>query len=274
MVVLLDARDFGVVVDQVIDLLLEGLGNHVHAANRLEDAALEFVLLAAGDALPQIGIQQRLAVDRLGRHRLRHQAATVVYGEATTHAGLQGLFVGIVRVQRAPFTHHFQQAFAVFPGQRLIQAVLIDRLAQQLGHMPLKVGLYLTIALRLAIKGLGGMDHRVVVDLDKGFQGDAEFVAVIEHGMMVIWDAPRAGVEVQALVKFAMLGSAPQLGETVTAPQRPAAPARLGIELQHLDLVAGLAQFVGSGHAGQSCAEDQDASALGRAAQGKITLII
>ena len=52
-VVLPDRRDLGVVADERSDLARERLGDHVHAADRLEDGGLEFVDVADGEALPQ-----------------------------------------------------------------------------------------------------------------------------------------------------------------------------------------------------------------------------
>ena len=223
--------------------------------------------------MPEVGIEQRLAVNGLGRHCLGHQTAAVIHSKTPAQAGFQGFFIGVVGIQRAPLAHHFQQAFAVLAGQRLVQAMLVDGLAQQFGNMPLKVGLHLAITLRLATKRLGGMHHGVVIDLNKGLQRDTELMAVIEHCMVMVRDTPRSGIEVQALIKLALLGRTAQLGKAVTTAQRPATPARLGVELQHLDLIPGFTQFVSGSHARKPCPENQSTGALGRAAQGKIALV-
>jgi len=50
-------------------------GDHVHAADRLEDRGLELVDLAEDEAKPHPRTQDLGKRERLGRHRLVHQAA-------------------------------------------------------------------------------------------------------------------------------------------------------------------------------------------------------
>ena len=111
------------------------------------------------------------------------------------------------------------------------------------------------------------MDPGVVVDLHEGFERDAKLPAVVKHGMVVVGDAPRTGVEVLALGEAAVLHVAAQLGEGVAAAYRPAASTGALVVFQDRDLVAGIAQFERCDHAGQAGTENQHAAALLRASQ-------
>jgi hypothetical protein len=57
LVVLGDLADLGVVGDQALDLLGEGLADHVHAAHRLEHGGLHLVAHEEGHRGPDLGIQ-------------------------------------------------------------------------------------------------------------------------------------------------------------------------------------------------------------------------
>jgi hypothetical protein len=150
---------------------------------------------------------------------------------------------------------------------KLVQAVLLQRLAQQLGHVAVEVGLHLAQALRLAAVGLPRMQERGVVDLREGLERHAQPVRVIEHAVVVVRDAPRAGVEVQAGVELAVLHGAAELGVGVAAAQRPRAAAGARVVLEHLHAVAGLAQLEGRDEARHARAEHQHRGALRRALQ-------
>ncbi|MNN17469.1 hypothetical protein D3C81_1306590 [compost metagenome] len=78
----------------------------------------------------------------------------------------------------------------------MVQSVLVDSFAQQLSNMALKVCLYFTITLWLAAESLSGVDHGVIVDLNKWLQGDAELMAVIKHRVMVVGNPPGTRVQI------------------------------------------------------------------------------
>ena len=106
-----------------------------------------------------------------------------------------------------------------------------------------------------------------MIELDERFERDAEALAIIEQRAMVIGNSPWAGIEIEALLEFAGLLEATEFGETVAAAERPVAAPGAAVELQHLDLVASLAQFQRRRHAGETGAEHQDGSALRIAAR-------
>ena len=140
-------------------------------------------------------------------------------------------------------------------------------LGEQLRDLPLKIGLDVANALRLAAERLGRVQQRIVIELDERLERDAEPLAVIEQGAVVIGNPPRPWIEIEAFLKFAGLRRAAEFGEPVAAAQRPVAAAGAAVEFQHLHLVAGLAQFQCRRHAGKTGAEDQHRGAFGIAAR-------
>ena len=117
-------------------------------------------------------------------------------------------------------------------------------------------------ALRHTIEGAGGVKIGIVIELDERLERDVQPPAVIEQRAVVIGNPPRARIDVEPLLEFAGLHRAAELGEAIAAAQRPVTAARAIVELQHPHLIAGLAQFERSGHAGKPGAEDQDGSAF------------
>ena len=102
------------------------------------------------------------------------------------------------------------------------------------------------------------MQQRIVIELNERLQLDVQPAAVIKQRAMMIGNPPRPGIEIEARREIAGLSEASEFLEPVAAAQSPISPARTGIEFQHLNGVAGIAQFKCSGHAGQAGAEDQN----------------
>ena len=63
--------------------------------------------------------------------------------------------VGIVLVQRAPGPQRLQQDLPVLHRHRFVELALLRDLGEQLRNMPLKIGLDVADALRLAAERLG-----------------------------------------------------------------------------------------------------------------------
>src|ERR1700709_2750848 len=129
--------------------------------------------------------------------------------------------------------------------------------------MALKIGLDVASALRLAAEPRRGVEQGVVIELDEGLERDAEAFAVIEQSAVMIRNPPWPGLDVERVRKAAGLRRAAKLGKAVAAPERPVATSGAAVELQHLDLVAGGAQFERGRHAGETGAEYQHRRALG-----------
>ncbi len=157
--------------------------------------------------------------------------------------------VGVVSVERAPSLQRLEKFLPILLAHRGIEGALLGGLGQQLGHMSLVIRFDLAIAPRLTAERTTAVQIRVVVDLDKRFQRNAEPLAVVEHAAVVVRDPPRAWIDIKVFVELAMLGRATELGVRITATQAPVAATGAAVELQHLHLVAGVAQFVGCGHA-------------------------
>src|SRR5215469_16297101 len=83
----------------------------------------------------------------------------------------------------------------------------------------------------------------------------------MQDALVVIRKPPWSRIEILAGRELDMLGGAAQLGIDVPAMERPVPPARPVVVFQHLDLVAGVAQFQCRYHAGYARAEDQDRGA-------------
>ena len=133
--------------------------------------------------------------------------------------------------------------------------------------MALKIGLDVANTLRLAAERIRGVEQGVVVELDEGFERDAEALAVIEQGAVMIGNSPGTRIEIEAFLKAAGLCRAAKFGKTVAAAQRPVASAGTAVEFEDLDLVAGCAQFERGRHAREARAEDQHGCAFDVAAR-------
>src|SRR5215467_93242 len=102
------------------------------------------------------------------------------------------------------------------------------------------------------------MQVGVVIELDERLKRDVEAFAIIEQRAVMIGNAPWPRIDVKAIFELANLGEPSKLGKAVAAAQRPVATAGTRVELEQLNLVAGLAQLQRRGQAGQSGTEDQD----------------
>src|SRR5207302_1765870 len=140
--------------------------------------------------------------------------------------------------------------------------------------MALKIRLDVTNALRLAGERIRSMEQGVMIELDEGFEGDAESLAIIEQGAVMIRNSPRSRIEIKAFLEAAGLRRATEFGKTVATADRPVAPSRAAIELQHLDLVASRAQLERGRHACETGAEHQHGCAFWIAAQLDWALVI
>ncbi len=130
--------------------------------------------------------------------------------------------------------------------------------------MALIVRLDFAKALRLAAECPRAVQVRVVVDLAEGLERNTQALGVVHHAVMVVGDAPRTGVDVQVLIKIALLGEAAEFGVPIAATQAPISPPGPSVVFEDLNLVTGIAQLVSGGHPGHTRAENQHTGALGR----------
>src|SRR6185312_4746852 len=104
--------------------------------------------------------------------------------------------------------------------------------------------------------------HRVVVDDREGLERDIELLAVIQQRDVVIGNAHRTGIDVEALVELAMLGETAQFLDGVAAANGDVTSARLALIFQDLNLVASAAEFERRRETSQTRAQHQYGSAL------------
>src|ERR1044072_882396 len=113
-----------------------------------------------------------------------------------------------------------------------------------------------------------------MIELDEGFEGNSEALAIVEQGAVMIRNSPRSRIEIKAFLEAAGLRRATEFGKTVATADRPVAPSRPAIELQHLDPVASCAQLERGRHACETGAEHQHGCAFWIAAQPDRALVI
>ena len=90
---------------------------------------------------------------------------------------LPGL-VGEVLIEHAVTAQRFEQDLLIFDGNWIFEQIPVHDLGEQFADAAAEIGGDMAIALRLAVKGLGGMQESVLVDLDEGFERYLEAPAV------------------------------------------------------------------------------------------------
>ncbi len=230
------------------DRLLEVLADLVHAADRLEHRRRggAFHRRDRAQAIAEAGFEQR---------RELHHVALAAVGEGLVGPG------GAVEVAVAH--EELGQALLVVGGERRVQLTLVDGLDEQLVDLAEEVGLHLAHADALVRQRPGDRAFAVEVVgvgvVEEHLHRHAELAAVAEDAGVRVRDAPGADVHVLALVPVADLRLAAGAefrvcGALADAP-RDAADAVT--RLQHLIVVAELAELVGHDQPGGAGAEDQ-----------------
>lgn len=163
--------------------------------------------------------------------------------------------------------HGVEQFLPVFERKLLVERAGVDRLAQKLGGIALKIGLDMAVSLRLTSECLARMQQRVAIDLYERLELDAEFLAIAKHCMVVIGNAPGTGVDVKPRVEAAFLRCAAEFGIHVVAANRPAAATGFGVVFKNLDRITRCAQFIRRSHTRKTRAENQHPGPPGRVAQ-------
>ncbi len=88
------------------------------------------------------------------------------------------------------------------------RAPLSGCLGQELGDAAGEIGLDVANALRLAVERGRRVQERVVVELDERLERDPEPAAIIQDRVMMIGNAPRSRIDVEARIELAGLGRA------------------------------------------------------------------
>lgn len=124
----LDVTDFSVEAHRVLELVVERIGNPVHAADGLKHGRGELRDFIEHQCPPELGIEQGLQLQRCPGHA-GLIAGTGYAGVARAHRALV-LEIGI---QVAIDLEKIQQRLAIIDAQILIQGLAADRTRQQLG---------------------------------------------------------------------------------------------------------------------------------------------
>src|SRR5260370_2062464 len=106
------------------------------------------------------------------------------------------------------------------------------------------------------------MEEGIVDELDERLERDDEAAAIVEDRVVMVRDAPRPRIEIEARVKLAALRRAAELSIDVAAAQRPVSPARAHIVFEDLHFIACPAELERRRHAGEACAKHDDGGAL------------
>src|SRR5882757_9340269 len=96
-----------------------------------------------------------------------------------------------------------------------------------------------------------------VIHLREGLQRYLEALAVIEHGPMMVRNAPGTWIQIQSLGELHVLGETAQLRIGVAAIQRPVAAAGPIVVFEDVNLIAGVAQLECGRHTGHARAQNQ-----------------
>ena len=170
--------------------------------------------------------------------------------------------VAEILVERAQRAQRFQQDFLILLRHRIVEPALFRRLGEEFRHAAVVIGLDVADALRLAAERVGGMQPGVVIELDEGLERNPETAAIVEDRIVVIGDAPRPRIEIEAGVEFACLRRAAELGEHVAAADRPVPSAGSGIVFEHAHLIAGALELDRRRHASKAGSKNDDRGAL------------
>ena len=107
------------------------------------------------------------------------------------------------------------------------------------------------------------MQEGIVVELDERLERDPETAAIIQYRVMMIGNAPRPRVQVQARIELAGLGGSAKLCVDVAPSYRPVPAAGTEVVFEDADAVARALEFDRRRHSGKAGAQDDDRSALG-----------
>src|SRR3984957_11928008 len=111
------------------------------------------------------------------------------------------------------------------------------------------------------------MQIGVVIELDEGLEHHPEAATIVQNRIMMIGNAPRPRIEVEAGVELAPLRRAAELRVDVAAPEAPIPPARTRVVLERAHFVPGALELDRRGHSGETGAQNDDRSALGIAVE-------
>src|ERR1700733_12596921 len=96
------------------------------------------------------------------------------------------------------------------------------------------------------------MQIGVMVELDEGLERHPETAAIVQDRVMMIRNAPRPGIEIEAGVELAPLRRAAELRVDVAAPEAPVPPTRTQVVFEDAHLVACALELDRGRHSGEA----------------------
>ncbi len=210
-------------------LSYKAVNNLVHAAHRLEERRLPFVLKRLVEAIaPEFGTEQLI------QSELGPRFAGFLNGYLATVAGRAGVLeardallaaadagvatrIAFVALVLSACTAHFvlaeiaeifqetKKVVAVGRIEFSIQGVLVHSLCQHFGDVALRVVGDAPPDLRFAAEGLVALEqigHRLH---DINFERHVQFLAVMKYPTVMVRKTPRPQIQIEALVKVADL---------------------------------------------------------------------
>jgi hypothetical protein len=173
--------DHGLEPHDRFDLLVEGVGDPVHAADRLQHGGLHVDDLFEDQAgAPELGLHH---VGHLQRRAARRRMGVAAGRGAEARAG--GARIGVALRQVAIGRQVAQQLLLIETGQLLVQRALVDGLGQQLGEGAARVVDGLALGDHLA----GEVQLGRTVGVDHHLQRHAQLLAIAEDGVVPLRDA-------------------------------------------------------------------------------------
>ena len=261
-----DRHHRAVVIDQVPDFALEAVHDLIHAADRLKERGLVvIVLFAVETVLPKLGIQQFLKLHPRSRFaHLRHGRG--IFAQRVSRCAIHSWRARFSRLQVAEDSQQPQQLCFIVGVQRLVEAALRHRFGQQLADVSVRIivnappHLGLSLKRVLHMKQVGGC----LDDID--LQRNAQFRAVMEHAAMMVWNPPRAKVDIKAFVEVAPLlgGSVLRtlLGDNAPTTNCKVTTARAGFGFKHGTFETRAAELISSRQARNARAQNQHSAAV------------
>ena len=271
--VLPDGDDLGAIANPARNLARERLADPAHAADRLHHGGLKVVIGEVLEPPPQARGENVVEPDRLARRGLGAEAAARILCIAAVIGQIFPRPIAKTLVERAERSERLEQNLAILGRHVLIERALARRLGQKLGDAAVEIGLDVADPLRLAAERRRGMQISVVIELDERLERNPEATAIIEDGVMVIGNPPRAWIEIEAGVEGAGLARPAELGEHVAAPDGPVPSARTIVVFEHAYPIAGALEPDRRRHSGEAGSQNDDRRPFGIAIEPDRTAV-
>ena len=248
-----DLGDGTLVVDHVAEGFCEAVGDAIHAADGLEHGGLPVDLFIVELAGGHVGGEEFGEVERLVQNGVDGACARTCDETCTRGAGVTSIFVQVAEVPK-----EFEKTGRFFFGELVVEGVLVDRFRKEFSEIAARVMNDLALLDGVAVVEFGRLHEGGAGAVDFNFEANAEFLTVAKDVSVDGRDASGAGVEVAPVLPVAVLDGAIGELDFGAVADGPVASARAVAGFKDGAVEAGFAEFVGGGHAGDACSEDDD----------------